>query len=294
MVAANQELATEVQGVDTAPSPVGSPVVTIAAERRAHLPFKELWEFRELLYFLIWRDVKIRYKQTVIGMGWAVIQPVVSMVIFTVIFGRFARMPSEGVPYPIFAYAGLLPWHLFAGALQRSIQSLVSSASLITKVYFPRLIIPISATLSATVDFAISFSVLVAMAIGFGIMPTWRIMALPAFVGLVLLAALAVGLWLSALNVQYRDVGHAIPFLIQIWMYASPVVYPLGLVPERWQLAYSLNPMVGAIEGFRWALLDKPALDFQVVAVGGIVALVLLAGGLSFFSRMERKFADVI
>jgi len=294
MAAANQELTASVQPVDTTPAPADSPVVTIAAQRRAHLPFKELWEFRELLYFLIWRDVKIRYKQTVIGMAWAVIQPVVSMVIFTVIFGRFARMPSEGIPYPIFAYAGLLPWHLFAGALQRSIQSLVSSAPLITKVYFPRVIVPISATLSATVDFAISLAVLVAIAVGFGIVPTWRIVVLPGFVGLVLLAALAVGLWLSALNVRYRDVGHAIPFLIQIWMYASPVVYPVGLVPERWRLLYGVNPMVGAIEGFRWALLDKPAPDLRLIAAGVAVTLALFVGGVVFFRRMERIFADVI
>lgn len=271
-----------------------TPLVTIAAGRLGYLPFRELWEFRELLYFLTWRDIKVRYKQTVIGAGWAVIQPVVAMIIFTAIFSRVAKIPSEGIPYPIFAYTGLLPWQLFSGALQRAITSLVGSAALITKVYFPRLIVPIAATLSATVDFAIAFLVLIAMAVGFGVTPTWRVVALPGFVGLVLLAALAVGLWLSALNVRYRDVGHAVPFLIQIWMFASPVVYPLSLVPERWRLIYSLNPMVGAIEGFRWAVLDKPAPDLTMVAVSGAVTVVLLFGGLAFFRRMERIFADVI
>jgi lipopolysaccharide transport system permease protein len=242
----------------------------------------------------MWRDVKVRYKQTVIGAAWAVIQPLVTMVIFTLIFGRLARIPSEGVPYPVFAFAGLLPWHLFAGGLQRSIQSVVSSAHLISKVYFPRLIVPLAATFSATIDFAIAFIVLVLMAVVYGLMPTWRVIALPGFVGLALLSALGVGLWLSALNVRYRDVGHAIPFLIQVWMYASPVVYPVALVPERWRLVYSLNPMVGAIEGFRWALLGKPVPDLQTIAMSAGAAFLLLAWGVAYFRRMERTFADVI
>lgn len=269
-------------------------VVTIAAGRPAYLAFRELWEFRELLYFLTWRDIKVRYKQTVIGAGWAVIQPVVAMLVFATIFGRFARMPSEGIPYPVFAYTGLLPWQLFAGGLQRSITSLVSSAPLITKVYFPRLLVPIAATFSATVDFVIAFVVLIAMAFGFGLTPTWRILAMPGFLALVLLAALGVGLWLSALNVRYRDIGHAVPFLVQIWMFASPVVYPASLVPERWRAVYALNPMVGAIEGFRWAVLDKPAPAAAIVAVSVAAAAVLLISGLVFFRRMERTFADVI
>jgi lipopolysaccharide transport system permease protein len=271
-----------------------APAITISADRRTFASFRELWEYRELLYFLMWRDVKVRYKQTVIGAAWAVIQPLVTMVIFTIIFGRLARIPSAGVPYPVFAYAGLLPWHLFAGGLQRSIQSVVSSAHLISKVYFPRLIVPLAATFSSTIDFAIAFIVLVVMAVVYGLMPTWRVIALPGFVGLALLSALGVGLWLSALNVRYRDVGHAIPFLIQVWMYASPVVYPVSLVPERWRLVYSLNPMVGVVEGFRWALLGKPVPDLQTIVMSAGVAFLLLTGGLAYFRRMERTFADVI
>ncbi len=271
-----------------------APVITVAPKGGLSVPFRELWEYRELLYFLTWRDVKVRYKQTVIGAAWAVIQPVVTMVIFATIFDRFAKIPSDGVPYPVFAFAGLLPWQLFAGGLQRSILSLVNSASLITKVYFPRLIIPVAATASATVDFAIAFAVLIAMVIGFGFTPTWRIVALPGFVGLVLLAALAMGLWLSALNVRYRDVGHAVPFLIQAWMFASPVVYPVTLIPGRWQVVYALNPMVGPIEGFRWALLDKPAPDLQMMVLSGLMTFLLLMGGLVFFRHMERIFSDII
>ncbi len=281
------------------PSRVGADLVkevpsVIISARRPRGGFTEIWAYRELLYFLTWRDVKVRYKQTVIGAAWAVIQPVVTMLIFTAIFSRIARIPSEGVPYPVFAYAGLMPWNLFAGALQRAIQSVVSSAPLITKVYFPRLIVPVAATISASVDFAIGFVVLVIMAIASGFLPTWRIVALPGAIGLTLLSALAVGLWLSALNVRYRDVGHAIPFLVQIWMFASPVAYPASMVPEQWRLLYSLNPMVGAIDGFRWALLGKPVPDLQTIAVGTGVALLLLAWGLLYFGRTERTFADVI
>ena len=269
-------------------------VVTIKSDRRWTTLARELWEYRELLYFLTWRDVKVRYKQTIIGGTWAVIQPLLTMVVFTAIFGRFARIPSEGVPYPIFAYAGLLPWQLFSGALMRSIQSVVASTALITKVYFPRVIVPIAASFSATVDFAIAFVVLVVMVIGYGLAPTWRIIALPGFVGLALLSALAVGFWLSALNVRYRDVGHAVPFLVQIWMFVSPVVYPVSLVPERWRPLYSLNPMVGVVDGFRWAMLSKAAPNLQAIALSVGVVLLLLVGGLSYFRRMERTFADVI
>ncbi len=270
------------------------PIITITADRGLGVSLRELWEYRELLYFLAWRDVKIRYKQTVIGVAWAVIQPVITMVVFTVIFDRFARIPSEGIPYPIFALAGLLPWYLFSGALQRSVQSVVASAHLIAKVYFPRLIVPIAASLSAVVDFAFSLVVLVAMAIGFGILPTWRFIAVPALVIFVLLSALAVGLWLSALNVRYRDVGYALPFLIQLWMFASPVVYPLGLVSGRWRLLYSLNPTVGIIEGFRWAFFGGRIPAGEVMLVAGVVVLCLLTGGVVYFRRMERTFADVI
>lgn len=270
------------------------PVTTIQPDRRWLPSARELWEYRELLYFLIWRDIKVRYKQTAIGVAWAVIQPLVTMVVFAAIFGQFGRFPSQGVPYPIFAYAGLLPWQLFSGGLQRSILSLVGSAALITKVYFPRLIIPLAASLAALVDFLIAFVVLIVMALAYGLAPSWRVLALPGFVALAVLSALAVGLWLSALNVRYRDIGHAVPFLVQIWMFISPVVYPVTLVPARLRAFYSLNPMVGVVEGFRWAMLAKAAPDLRAIAVSVTVVLLLLVGGLIYFRRMERTFADVI
>jgi lipopolysaccharide transport system permease protein len=259
-----------------------------------HLDLKALWQYRELLYFLVWRDVKVRYKQTVIGAGWAVLQPFMTMVIFTVIFGKFAKIPSDGLPYPIFAYTALLPWTYFAQAISRSGASLVSNAHLISKVYFPRLVVPISAAVAPLVDFAISFVFLLGMMIWYGAAPTWGILALPFFLLLALFTALAVALWLSALNVKYRDIGHTIPFLVQFWMYASPVAYPVSLVPEQWRLLYSLNPMAGVIEGFRWALLGKESPDLGVMAVSVVVVLLLLLGGLVYFKQMERTFADVI
>jgi len=290
-----QESLTQPQlTVEGTPVIAAAPVTTIIARRPLSLPLRGLWEFRELLYFLTWRDIKVRYKQTAIGAAWAIIQPLVTMVIFTAVFHRVARIDTGSVPYPVFAFAGLLPWNLFAGALQRSIQSLVSSAPLITKVYFPRLVVPVAATFAATVDFLIAFGVLIVMAVWYGIGLTWRIALVPAVVGMALLTALAVGLWLSAINVKYRDVGHAIPFVIQAWMFASPVAYPTGLVPERWQLLYGLNPMVGVIQLFRWALLGGQAPDTGTLAVSGGVTVLLLLGGLLFFHRMERTFADTI
>src|SRR5437773_3786131 len=255
------------------------------------LDLDAVWPYRELLYFLIWRDIKVRYKQTVIGAGWAICQPLMTMVIFTIVFGNFAKIPSDGLPYPIFAYTALLPWNFFAQALGRSGISLVGSANLITKVYFPRLIIPIAAAVASIVDFAIAFVILLGMVIWFGIAPSWGMLALPLFLLLTLVTALSVGLWLSALNVRYRDVGHIIPFLIQFWMYASPVVYPVSLVPEKWRLLYSLNPMAGVIAGFRWGLGNAhPA--FDVMAVSAFMLLILLFGGVVYFKRMERTFAD--
>lgn len=283
--------------IPTPPPAAGTaqmPVLTIAGGRRSFFPVREVWEFRELLYFLAWRDIKIRYKQTVIGAAWAIIQPVVTMVIFTAIFHRFARIDTGEIPYPVFAFAGLLPWNLFAGALQRAILSLVASQPLITKVYFPRVMVPVAATASAVVDFAIALIVLVVMAAYYGIWPTWRMAALPGAVVLILLAALAVGLWFSALNVKYRDVGHAIPFVIQVWMFASPVAYPIGLVPERWHLLYGLNPMVGGIQLFRWVLLGSPAPNLPQLGLAFAVAVALLLWGAFYFYRMERTFADVI
>jgi lipopolysaccharide transport system permease protein len=259
-----------------------------------HLDLNAVWQYRELLYFLVWRDVKVHYKQTAIGAGWAILQPLLTMVIFTVVFGNFAGIPSDGLPYSIFAYTALLPWGYFAQAISQSSASLVSSSNLITKVYFPRLVIPLASAARPAVDLALSFVILLGMMGWFGIAPTWRILALPLFLLLALTTALAVGLWLSALNVRYRDVGHTIPFLVQIWMFASPVAYPVSLVPEQWRLLYSLNPMAGVIEGFRWALLGTHSPDFRVMATSAVVVLALLLGGMVYFRWMERSFADVI
>jgi lipopolysaccharide transport system permease protein len=270
------------------------PVIRIELSRGwVSLKLWELWEYRELLYFLVWRDIKVRYKQTVIGAAWAVLQPLTTMVIFTVIFGNFAKIPSDGLPFSIFVYTALLPWNLFASALQRSSTSVVGASHLISKVYFPRLIVPLSANFSGIVDFAIAFVILLAMMFWFGIAPTWGVLTLPLFLLLAVMTALAVGLWLSALDAQYRDVGHTVPFLIQIWMYASPVAYPVSLVPEKWRLLYSLNPMAGVIEGFRWSLLGHQSPDFGVIAVSAVVVMAILVGGIIYFKRMERTFADV-
>lgn len=271
------------------------PIVRIEPPRSwVALRLPDLWEYRELLYFLVWRDLKIRYKQTIFGASWAVLQPLTTMVIFTVIFGRFVKVPSDGLPYSIFAYTALLPWNYFASALNRCIGSVVGDAHLISKVYFPRLILPIAGTLSGIVDFLISFTLVLGMMVWYGFGFRWVMLTVPLFLFFALLTALAVGLWLSALNVRYRDVGHTIPFLIQIWMFCSPVVYPVSMIPEKYRLLYGLNPMAGVIEGFRWALLGKASPDFSLMAVSGIAVLAILAGGLFFFKNMERTFADVV
>ena len=254
----------------------------------------ELWHYRELLYFLTWRDIKIRYKQTALGVAWAVLQPLITMVIFSVIFGQLAKLPSDGVPYPVFSYAALLPWGLFSGALQRAGTSLVTNSNLITKVYFPRLVIPISAVAAGLVDFVISFVVLLGLMLYYKITPTWMIFTIPLFVLLAVLTALAISLWLSALNVQYRDVQYMIPFLIQAWMYASPVAYSAGLIPTGpWRIIYGLNPLAGVIQGFRWALLGGNPPD-ELMAISVFMVLLLLVSGLYYFRRMERTFADVV
>jgi len=258
------------------------------------LRLREVSEYRELLYFLVWRDIKVRYKQTVIGVGWAVLQPLITMVVFTAIFGRFAQIPSDGLPYPIFSFSALIPWTFFATALNRSIASVVAESHLISKVYFPRLILPLAGTLAGIVDFSVSLIVLLGMMVWYGIDITWWLLIMPAFLLFASLTALAAGLWLSALNVRYHDVGHAIPFLVQIWMFCSPVVYPVSLVPEKYRLLYSLNPMVGVIEGFRWFLLGTESPDFSVMAVSAVVVLIIFTGGLIFFKNMERTFADVV
>ena len=258
------------------------------------LDLEALWEYRELLYFLVWRNVKVRYKQTVIGAGWVVLQPLLTMMIFTVIFSYLAKIPSDGLPYPIFAYTALLPWTYFSQALSRGGGGLVGSANLISKVYFPRLIIPLASVVTPLVDFGLSFVILLGLMVWYGITPTWGVLALPCFLFMALVTALAVSLFLSALNVKYRDVGYIIPFLTQFWMYASPVIYPVSLIPEQWRLLYSLNPMVGVIEGFRWALLGTAAPDFRVISISIVMVVALLLGGLVYFKHMERTFADII
>jgi len=258
------------------------------------LDLKGIWQYRELLYFLVWRDLKVRYKQTVIGIGWAVLQPFVTMVIFTIIFGKLVKVPSDGIAYPIFAYSALLPWNYFASALQRCVVSVVGDAALVSKVYFPRLILPLAGTISGFADFFVSFLLLLGMMTFYHLGLSWTVLVLPFFLLLALSTALAVGLWLSALNVRYRDVGHAIPCLMQVWMYASPIVYPVSVIPEKYRFFYSLNPMVGVIEGFRWALLGKQSPDFGVMAISVAMVLLLMSGGLVFFRNMEKTFADVV
>ena len=276
-------------------STVTKPTVVIQpAKGLLHVDLNGVWQYREMLYFLIWREVKVRYKQTVLGAAWAILQPLMTMLIFTAVFGNFAKIPSDGSPYPVFSYAALLPWTYFSEAISRSGTSLVSDAHLIRKIYFPRLIMPLAAVVSPLVDFFPSFFLLLCMMEWFGIVPTQAMLALPLFLFLALVTALSVGLWLSALNVRYRDVRYTIPFLVQFWMYASPVVYPVSLVPDKWRLLYSLNPMVGVIEGFRWGLLGKQSPDLGTVTISATAVIVLLIGGLFFFKRMERIFADVV
>ena len=258
------------------------------------LRLDEVWRYRELLFFLVWRDVKVRYKQTVLGAAWAVIQPVFTMVVFSLFFGRLAKVPSDGVPYPLFTLAALVPWTFFANALDQSSNSLVGSANLIKKVYFPRLAIPIASVLSGLVDFALAFLVLLAMLAAYGIAPTPRALLLPLFVLLALVTALGVGLWLSALNVRYRDVRYVLPFVTQIWLFSTPVAYSSSLLEQPWRTVYGLNPMVGVVEGFRWALLGTAVGPGPLLAASTAASLALLVSGALFFRRMEKSFADVV
>jgi lipopolysaccharide transport system permease protein len=258
------------------------------------LRLREVWEYRELLYFLVWRDVKVRYKQSVLGATWAILQPVMTIVVFSVIFGNLARIPSDGIPYPVFAFTALLPWNYFSSSLNRSSTSLVGSANLLTKVYFPRLVIPLTGVLAPLVDFAIAFVVLIGLLFYYQVTLTIALVWLPLFILLAGVTALSAGLWLSALNVKYRDVGHLVPFLIQIWMYATPIVYPSSLVPERWRLLYGLNPMAGVVEGFRWSLLGKEVTSGPMLLASVGVVILMLIGGLFYFRRMEKTFADVV
>ena len=260
----------------------------------ASIGLRELWDYRELLYFLTWRDVKVRYKQTALGAAWAIIQPLFMMLVFSLFFGRLAKVPSDGIPYPIFTFCALLPWQLFAHALTESSNSLVGNQNLITKVYFPRLVVPISAVLGGLVDFAVAFGILLVMMFYYGIVPSWAIVTLPGFILLAVMTALGVGLWLSALNVKYRDVRYTINFVIQFWLFATPVAYPSSLVPAKWRALYGLNPMAGVVEGFRWALLGKQEAPGAMLWVSVAVVIVILIGGLYYFRRMEQEFADVV
>lgn len=300
-MSANQETSTVAKTeLPEVPDPVpvslaSTPTVVIEPTRGwVSLQLADLWRYRELLYFLVWRDVKVRYKQTILGAAWAIIQPFFTMVVFSVFFGKLAKMPSDGVPYPIFAYAALVPWTFFSSALTQSSNSLVGSANLITKVYFPRLVIPLASALSPLPDFAIAFVVLLGMMLYFGTVPTAAILFLPLLLLLAFITALGVGLWLSALNVQYRDVRYAVPFLTQFWLFATPVAYPSSLFQRHWQAVYALNPMVGVVEGFRWALLGTHTAPGLMLLVSSMAATVILITGAYYFRRMEKTFADVV
>lgn len=254
-----------------------------------------LWEYRELLYFFIWRDIKVRYKQTIIGIAWAIIQPLCAMLLFTLVFGRLAKIPSDNIPYPLFAYTALVPWLFFANGLSNCSESMVSSSNLIKKIYFPRLTIPLSAVLSGAVDFTLAFIVLLLMMPFFGITPGINIIWIPFFILLAFITCLGVGLWLTTMNVLFRDVRYVIPFLIQLWLFASPVVYPSSMLDEPWRSIYGINPMVGVIEGFRWSLLGTTEnAPGTILIVSTFVSLFILFTGIIFFGRMEKKFADVI
>jgi len=258
----------------------------------AALNLRDLWLYRELIFFMTWRDLKVRYKQTVLGVGWAIFQPFLTMVVFSIFFGNLADVPSDGVPYPIFSYTALIPWTLFSKALQDASRSLVANSHMITKVYFPRIILPISSVSAGVVDFLIAFVVLLGMMFYFNITPTVNIWMLPLYLLLALITAIAVGLWLSALNVLYRDINYILPFLTQFWMYLTPIAYPSSMVPEQWQAIYAINPMTGVVEGFRWALLGTGQPPGLMTLVSAIVAVLLLISGMFYFKRMERLFAD--
>ena len=267
----------------------------IVAGKSNNQYWRDIWQYKELLYFLAWRDLLVRYKQTAIGVVWALIRPLITMIVFTVVFGQIAKLPSEGVPYPILVFAAMLPWQFFANALSECSNSLISNSQLISKVYFPRLIVPISAVIVSFVDFLISGMILLALMIWYDFVPEWRILTLPFFISIAFIAAMGGGLWLAALNVEYRDFRYIVPFIVQFGLYISPVGFSSNIVPEKWRLLYSLNPMVGVIDGFRWAILGK---DFQIYWQGFglsvLLVFVLLISGIWYFRKMERTFADVI
>ena len=272
-----------------------TPVIRIAAARPwPSLNLQELWTAREMMYFLIWRDIKVRYKQTVLGTGWALIQPLFTMVLFSLFFGRLAKVPSDGIPYPLFAFSALVPWSYFANALTQASNSLVGNSALIKKVYFPRLAIPISKILSALLDFVLAFGLLLAMTFYYGLHPTWRILWTPFFLLLAIITALGAALWLSALNVRIRDVEQTLPFLTQVWLFATPIAYPSSLLPQPWRTLYGINPMVGVVEGFRWALLGANTTPGLMLLVSCIAAILVLVSGAYWFRRLEKTFADIL
>lgn len=272
-----------------------SSVTLIEASRGwVSLKLKELWDYRELLYFLTWRDIKVHYKQTILGGAWAIIQPFFTMVVFSLFFGKLAKVPSDGIPYPVFSYAALVPWTFFANGLNQASNSLVGSSNLIKKVYFPRLVIPISSVISGAVDFTLAFIVLIGMILFYGIVPTWNVLWLPLLFLLALVTSLGVGLWLAAMNVQFRDVRYIVPFLTQFWLFATPIAYPSSLLSEPWRTLYGLNPMVGVVEGFRWALLGANTKPGPILAISSLAALTILITGAFYFRRMEKSFADIV
>jgi len=260
----------------------------------AALNLRDLLIYRELIFFMTWRDLKVRYKQTLLGASWAILQPFLTMVVFSIFFGNLAKVPSDGVPYPIFSYTALIPWTLFSKALQDASRSLVANSHMITKVYFPRMILPLSSVMAGVVDFLIAFVVLLGMMFFFNIFPTVNVLVLPLFLLLALITSIGVGLWLSALNVLFRDINYVLPFLTQFWMYLTPVAYPSSMVPSEWQVIYALNPMTGVVEGFRWALLGTGQPPGIMTLVSSVVAVILLISGMFYFRRMERLFADMV
>jgi lipopolysaccharide transport system permease protein len=258
------------------------------------LNLRELWDYRELIFFFVWRDLKVRYKQTILGVSWAVLQPFLTMVIFSLFFGRLAKVPSDGLPYPVFSYAALVPWTFFASSLTTASNSIISNSNMLKKIYFPRMTLPIAAVLSGLVDLFLALGVLLGMMLVYGLAPTANVVWVPAFLLLTLVTALGASLWLSALNVQFRDVRHTVPFLIQAWLFGTPVAYPSSLLPEPWKTVYGLNPMAGVVEGSRWALLGTDTAPGLILLVSTLVAIALLVSGAYYFRRMEKSFADVV
>ena len=293
-MAAHEAIIRDAEGACKPPDQRLPTIVIQPTSGWAALRLGEVWRYRELLFFLTWRDLKLRYKQTLIGAAWAVIQPFMTMVVFAVICGRLVGVPSDGLPYPVFAYAALVPWTFFAMSMTQAGMSLVRDSNLISKVYFPRLVVPTASVLSGVVDFGVAFVVLLGLMAFYGIVPGLAVLTIPLFLLLALMSSLGISLWLAALNVKYRDIRYTVPFLTQFWLYATPVAYPSSLIPEKWRLLYGLNPMAGVIEGFRWALLGTANPPGGMMAVSAGIVIAIFAGGLFFFRRMEREFADVI